>query len=114
MSTLLASISETLTLLLNTPIVPPQLGENGADVPLTDLPHRRRGGIDRARSGSSLEEAFGEEEAFVLERTSEESTRTTTEDRTSSELSGVRDDVPAGPELSHNTQLRSPQLSTAS
>ncbi|KAH7909910.1 hypothetical protein BJ138DRAFT_169724 [Hygrophoropsis aurantiaca] len=112
MSTLLSSISETIVLLLNTPIVPPVPTNNRAGVQLTDLPHRRRTGMDRGRSGDLTEDAFGGGggETFVLGRPSEESLRTTTTgERTSGESGGLRDDVPAGFDLVHGTHTRSPQ-----
>lgn len=90
----LSSISDTITLLLNTPIVPP-LSKQTKDVMLTELPHstpRRRAEALELERSRSVDLAAGD---MCPQRMSDETGRTSTQSRGSSDQS-VRDDLPTG------------------
>ncbi|KAG2131828.1 hypothetical protein DEU56DRAFT_452867 [Suillus clintonianus] len=89
-----SSITDIITLLLNTPIVPP-LPKQTKDVALTELPHstpRRRAEELELERSRSVGLAAGD---ISLQRMSGESPRTSTQSRRSSDQSS-RDDVPTG------------------
>lgn len=91
---ILSSISDTVTLLLNTPIVPP-LSKPTKDVALTELPHstpRRRAEALELERSRSVDLAAGD---VHIQRTSDESGRTSTQSHGSSDQS-ERDDLPTG------------------
>lgn len=88
----LSSISDTITLLLNTPIVPPP-SKRTKDLALTELPRstpRRRAEALELERSRSVDLAAGD-----LQRMSDESGRTSTQSHGSSDQS-VRDDLPTG------------------
>lgn len=90
----LSSISDTVTLLLNTPIVPP-LSKRAKDVALTELPRstpRRRAEALELERARSVDLAAGD---VCLLRMSDESRRTSTQSHGSSGQS-VRGDLPTG------------------
>lgn len=90
----LSSISDTITLLLNTPIVPPP-SKRTKDLALTELPRstpRRRAEALELERSRSVDLAAGD---TCLQRMSDESGRTSTQSHGSSDQS-VRDDLPTG------------------
>lgn len=90
----LSSISDTVTLLLNTPIVPP-LSKRTKDVALTELPRstpRRRAEALELERSRSVDLAAGD---MCLQRMSDGSGRTSTHSHGSSDQS-VRDGLPTG------------------
>ncbi|KAG2144192.1 uncharacterized protein EDB93DRAFT_1251788 [Suillus bovinus] len=92
---ILSSISDTVTLLLNTPIVPP-LSKPTKDVALTELPHstpRRRAEALELERSRNVDLAAGD--MGPQQRISDESGRTSTQSYGSSDRS-VRDDLPTG------------------
>ncbi|KAG1743231.1 uncharacterized protein EDB91DRAFT_1247311 [Suillus paluster] len=105
----LSSITDTVNLLLNTPIVPP-LPKQIKDVALTELPHstpRRHAEALELERSRSVDLAAGD--SIFLQGMSDESRRTSTQSRESSDQS-ARDDVPTGmaapaEELEHDLHL---------
>ncbi|KAG1751019.1 hypothetical protein EDB19DRAFT_1674495 [Suillus lakei] len=90
----LSSITDTITLLLNTPIVPP-LSKPTKDVALTELPHstpRRRAEALELERSRSVDLAAGD---ICLQRMSDESGRTSTQSHGSSDQP-ARNDLPGG------------------
>ncbi|KIJ60296.1 hypothetical protein HYDPIDRAFT_117380, partial [Hydnomerulius pinastri MD-312] len=95
----LSTITETITLLLNTPIVPPPVGGSGSgrEVALTEMPrssHRRRqeAPVLEGVRNNGLDAA----DVFVLGTASMESRRTSTQSHGSSDRV-ISEELPNGP-----------------
>ncbi|KIK92489.1 hypothetical protein PAXRUDRAFT_571459 [Paxillus rubicundulus Ve08.2h10] len=93
---ILSAVIDTITILLNTPIVPPPDNVSARVVALKELPTRHRGQRDSSTTERTLSERSEAADVFPLGRSSIGSTRTSTQTRGSGnstaldELSGWR------------------------
>ncbi|KIJ14934.1 hypothetical protein PAXINDRAFT_12204 [Paxillus involutus ATCC 200175] len=92
---ILSAVTDIITLLLNTPIVPPPDNVNARVVALTELPSRHRGQWDGPTIERTLSERSEAADVFALGSSSIGSTRTSTQTRGSGN-SATLDELPGG------------------